>query len=196
MGLPNIDIIFKQKAVTAVKRSQRGVACIILKDSTQTAAGYDVFKFEADITTDKYSAANIEILKRCFYIAVNKLYVVHVPENTSDFSTIKPILDKIKYNYVCTTIADLQDELVSYNRSRNQTSKGKKYIVVAHDVAVADDKFIIRTKNPTAIDATTGKTVPMTDYLPRITSLLANLPMNRSATYIVARLSRPKSINF
>ena len=34
MGLPIIDISFKQLAQSAVKRSQRGIVALILKDTT------------------------------------------------------------------------------------------------------------------------------------------------------------------
>ena len=33
IGLPNIDIVFTQKAVTAVQRSERGVLAVIMQDS-------------------------------------------------------------------------------------------------------------------------------------------------------------------
>ena len=35
MGLPSILILFKQKAITAVKRSQQGIVGIILRDETK-----------------------------------------------------------------------------------------------------------------------------------------------------------------
>lgn len=34
MGLPTIEVIFKQLAVSAIKRSERGVAAIIIRDDT------------------------------------------------------------------------------------------------------------------------------------------------------------------
>ncbi len=36
IDLPDISIIFTQKAVTAVQRSERGVLCVIVKDPQQT----------------------------------------------------------------------------------------------------------------------------------------------------------------
>ena len=68
MGQPVIDIIFIQKAITAIKRSQRGVTLVILKDDTRTEAGIDLFKYEADITKEKYSDANIEYFKTLFFM--------------------------------------------------------------------------------------------------------------------------------
>ncbi len=132
MGQPVIDIIFIQKAITAIKRSQRGVTLVILKDDTRPEAGIDLFKYEADITKEKYSEENIEILKRCFYVDVFKLRVVHVPSTTEEF---------------------------------------------------ADDMHLINVKNNSVYGIDEKRNVPMAEYLPRLTSLLANLPMNRSCTF-------------
>lgn len=34
MGLPTIEVVFKQLAVSAIKRSERGIAAIIIRDNT------------------------------------------------------------------------------------------------------------------------------------------------------------------
>lgn len=34
MGLPTIEVVFKQLAVSAIKRSERGIAAIIIRDDT------------------------------------------------------------------------------------------------------------------------------------------------------------------
>lgn len=34
MGLPTIEVTFKQLAVSAIKRSERGIAAIIIRDDT------------------------------------------------------------------------------------------------------------------------------------------------------------------
>lgn len=153
IGLPNIDIVFLQKAVSAVLRSERGTALIIVKDDKQKDLGYDIFKFEADITDKKYNEDTIKLLRRCFYVNVNKVVVLHVPTKTTAFADIKQVIDRIKYNWACTT--------------------------------VADDKHVVNMKGQYVheADADAGTNVKMTDYLPRITSILANLPMNRSITY-------------
>lgn len=183
MGQPVIEIIFIQKAVTAIKRSQRGVTLVILKDDTQKEAGVDLFKYEADITKDKYSEENIEILKRCFYNDVFKLRVVHVPTSTTEFADVKKLIDKQKFNYICTTIEEFQKDLASYIKSRNKQSKGRKYKAVLHNVTVADDKHLINVRNDSVHGIDEKRDIKMNEYLPRITSVLANLPMNRSCTF-------------
>ena len=172
IGLPNIDIIFIQKAVSAIERSQRGTAVVILKDDTQATAGYDIFKYEADITTKKYSKENVALLKRCFYVAVNKVVVIHVPTKTTDFLEVKEVLARIKYNWACTNVQEWQSELTSYTLSRNVISKGRKVKCLVANVTVADDKHIVNVKGDWVheADAPADVTVKTVDYLPRIVS--------------------------
>ena len=195
MGLPQIDIIFIQKAVTAIKRSKRGVTVVILEDGTQEKAGVDIFKFSRDITNKKYTNENVEILKRCFLVEVNKLYVLHVPTGTT-WEDISKMLDKVKYNYACTTKEEWQAELVSYTLQRNKQSKGKKYVAFVYNVTVADNRNIINVKNQSVTMADNDKVVPMVQYLPRLTSIIANLPMNRSCTYYVLEDLKEADVSF
>ena len=59
MGLPIIDISFKQLAKTAVTRSQRGIVALLLKDTTK--ASLTVFD-EGDIPTS-LTEANQSLIK-------------------------------------------------------------------------------------------------------------------------------------
>ena len=45
MGLPEILIEFKQKAETAVRRSENGIVAVILADDTKTGAGYEMILY-------------------------------------------------------------------------------------------------------------------------------------------------------
>jgi len=182
MGQPSIDITFIQKAVTAITRSERGVACVVVYDDTQPTAGYYTYKYATDVPSDRYTAENRAAIARCWLCAVNKVIVVNVPTE-AEFSAVTAILETIKYNYVCVVNDSVQQELVSYLVSKNANSHGKKYIGVVTGVTTADSKYIINVKNASVHDVDTDADVPMVQYLPRLTSVLANLPMNRSITY-------------
>ena len=197
MGLPDIDIIFKQKAVTAIRRSQRGIACVIVRDNTPGDTGYETYKYEKDIPQNRYSDTVLKAIKRCFLVAVNKVVVVHIPEVTTaegdeeeeqqatgvNFSAALDILDGLNYHYVCTTDANGQQELANYIISKNRSSKGRKYVAVTYNAAVADSKYIVNVKNAWVHVNGDSQNTEMEMYLPRLTSILANLPMNRSCTY-------------
>lgn len=184
LDLPDINIIFTQKAVTAVQRSERGVLCVIVKDTQQeTGIKKFVYKRLADITTTDYTIANYDALKRAFDVAVNKVYVLRCSD-ASELSDIVKELDKIKFNYVCTNVKALQQDLANQIVQYNQDNQGHKCVCVASELTTADSKYVINLKG-TGGTLKDGTTVKAEDYLIRIASTLCNLPMNRSLTYYV-----------
>ena len=59
IGLPQIDITFNQKSNTAIQRSERGVACIIvLDDSLGDSVTVKTYKYATDIKTTDYTEEN------------------------------------------------------------------------------------------------------------------------------------------
>lgn len=184
LDLPNIDIIFQQKAVTAVQRSERGVLCVIMKDKQQTTGIKKfVYKRLADITKTDFETANYDALKRAFDVAVNKVYVLRCSE-ASELTDIVKELDKIKFNYVCTNVETLQEDLANQVVQYNRDNQGHKCVAVVSNPTQADSKYIVQLKG-TGGTLKDGTTVKAEDYIIRIASTLCNLPMNRSLTYYV-----------
>lgn len=184
LDLPNIDIIFTQKAVTAVQRSERGVLCVIVKDTKQeTGITKFVYRRLADIKEADYDAANLAALKRAFDVAVNKVYVLRCNSDAVLADIVKE-LDKIKFNYVCTNVKALQQELANQVVQYNKDNQGHKCVAVVSEATQADSKYVINLKG-TGGTLKDGTAVKAEDYLIRIASTLCNLPMNRTLTYYV-----------
>lgn len=187
IDLPDINIIFTQKAVTAVQRSERGVLCVIMRDEQQTTGIKKfVYKRGSDVVKTDYTEANYTALMRAFDVAVNKVYVLRCEEDTSlvSITDIAKELDKIKFNYVCTNAKDLQDKLVTDVIQRNADNQGHKCCCVVTNPTQADSKYVIKLKGEKGILKSGGE-VKAEDYVIRIASTLCNLPMNRSLTYYV-----------
>ena len=66
IGLPKVDVIFKGLANTAVVRSGRGIACLIIKDNT----GMDTLELSK---AKKETLVNEEELKAKSVITENKI---------------------------------------------------------------------------------------------------------------------------
>lgn len=181
IGLPVIDIVFQQKAVSAIDRSERGIACVIIQDDTAVES-VELYRYLSDIPSDRYDSENYDAIKKCFLTEVNRVYVVAVGL-TGDLNTAINLIEGLRYNYVCTTVEAWQQDLVSFVINKNAKSNGKKYVGVVCDATVADSQYIINVKNSTVHDATSGATLSTAQYLPRLCALLANLPMDRSCTY-------------
>ena len=163
MGQPSIDITFIQKAVTAIQRSERGVACVVVLDDSKATAGHATYKYAADVPSDGFTAANLAAIRRCWLCNVNKVIVVWVPTD-AEFADVQAILETLSYNYVCVCDDSMQQDLASYLVTKNANSPGKKYIGVVTGVTTADSKYIINVKNATVHDVDTNTTIDMAMY--------------------------------
>lgn len=182
IGLPDIDITFSQKAITAISRSERGVLLILCVDTTAKELRTRTYRYENEIVAEEYTAENLAAIKRAFLVPVNKVHVIAAPTAT-DMSAFAPAMEGLKYNYVCVIKDDIQQELVNYVITKNKQSKGRKYVAVVANATTADSKYVVNVKNAKVHDIDTDADVAMVQYLPRLASILANLPMNRSCTY-------------
>lgn len=184
VGLPNIDIVFKQKAVTAVLRSERGILAILVADEKQTE-GVKRFTYKrgADVSDKDYSAENYTAIKRAFDVAVNKVHVFRYA-STVELKDVFKEVEKVRINYICTNVKANQQELANYARQYNNDNQGHKIVCVVANVETADSKYIINLKG-TGGTLKDDKAVTAEDYVIRIASTLCNLPMNRSLTYYV-----------
>lgn len=184
VGLPNIDIVFKQKAVTAVLRSERGILAILVADEKQTE-GVKRFTYKrgADVSDKDYSAENYTAIKRAFDVAVNKVHVFRYA-STVELTDVFKEVEKVRINYICTNVKANQQELANYARQYNTDNQGHKIVCVVANIETADYKYIINLKG-TGGTLKDDKTVTAEDYVIRIASTLCNLPMNRSLTYYV-----------
>lgn len=184
VGLPNIDIVFKQKAVTAVLRSERGILAILVADEKQTE-GVKRFTYKrgADVSDKDYSAENYTAIKRAFDVAVNKVHVFRYA-STVELKDVFKEVEKVRINYICTNVKANQQELANYARQYNNDNQGHKIVCVVANIETADSKYIINLKG-TGGTLKDDKAVTAEDYVIRIASTLCNLPMNRSLTYYV-----------
>lgn len=183
-GLPNIDIVFKQKAVTAILRSERGILAVLVQDDKQTeGVARFTYKRGTDVNQTDYSTANYTAIKRAFDVAVNKVHVFRYA-STAKLNDVFKEVEKVRINYICTNVKANQQELAKYVRQYNTTNKGHKIVCVVANIDTADNKCVINLKG-TGGTLKDDTTVKAEDYVIRIASTLANLPMNRSLTYYV-----------
>ncbi|MGE5627828.1 MAG: phage tail sheath subtilisin-like domain-containing protein [Solirubrobacterales bacterium] len=110
MGMQSVVITLKALAISSSTRSERGVVCIILNDTTVT--GVHTYTRLKNVV-ESYSAANLAIIKRCFNkYGVKTLKVACYnsaatePETIADALTI---LDGVKFNYLAAPTAETAD---------------------------------------------------------------------------------------
>ena len=182
LGMPSIEVTFKQLAATAVRRSSRGVLALVVRDDTADTPEIASFTTYLDIKEDAYTKENMAMIKRAFTGQPAKVIIVkQAVDGTTE--ALKTALDSILFNWLtmATSSESDQEAIVAYTQNRNKTRKGKKVKALVYNVATADDIQIVRFTTEKAVMDETE--VAGWKLLARIAGVLAGLPMTRSATY-------------
>ena len=210
IGLPKVDVIFKGLANTAVVRSGRGIACLIIKDNTgmdtlelskakkETLVNEEELKAKSVITENKilkqykgftevesadYTEENYKIIEDVFLTEINKLYVIKIP-NDKTFDDIKPFIKKdINWIAYIGETREEQKKLADFVKLENKSrSKRLKAICYNLQEAEADDMHIVNFVNASVIKAD-GKSLVGYKYLGRLLGVLTGCRMDMSVTY-------------
>ena len=204
-GLPGVQIDFKTKGTTAIKRSARGIVAIILHDGATDVMTHYKIDEVTDVPTT-LTEDNQALIRMCLKGTPLRIQLYTIPETpksaaegatqttvTNTQATVLPILHNVKWNYICapTATGTEQDDLVSWVKSE-RTNKRKTFkAVVANQKA--DHEGIINfctedIKVETSTD-TSGNPVytvyTALQYTARIAGILAGLALDRSATYFL-----------
>lgn len=185
MGLPVIDISFKQLAKSSVARSQRGIVALILKDTTKTSL--TVFD-EGDIPSN-LSEANKNLIKDVLKGSPNKIEV-YVLGSEGQISEALTYFEGVEFNLMCMPSAESGDiaAIKTFIKKMNEVVKYKCDAILANEEA--DSEAII---NYTADDIVVGgKSVTTANHTARIAGLIEGTPLHQSVTF--ATLSDVDSI--
>ncbi|MBQ6630507.1 MAG: phage tail sheath subtilisin-like domain-containing protein [Romboutsia sp.] len=185
MGLPVIDINFKQLAKTAIIRSQRGIVALILKDTTK--ASLTVFD-EGDIPTS-LTEANQGLIKDVLKGSPNKieLFVLGADNEISEALTY---FEGVEFNLMCMPQSESSDvtAIKAFIKKMNDIVKYKCDAILANEKA--DSEAII---NYTAKDiVVNGEVVTTANHTARMAGLIEGTQLHQSITF--ATLSDVDSI--
>lgn len=183
-GLPQINISFEEKAASLIKRSQKGIVALILKDDS------------AGLTQDSYSYSSIDqidtgwtdenkkLLTFCFMGTPKKIYVEKI--ETSGNSLLADCLQRLgnrRWNYLAFPSGSAQDmtTIMTWIKTKRNTDK-KTYKFVGGGI-VADDMGIINFESDNVlVDTVKYSKIKWTS---RLAGLFAGMPIDRSSTYQV-----------
>ena len=210
IGLPNVQVIFKGLANTAVVRSSRGVACLILKDNTglevlasktkkEKSTEEDIkvmsvieqdkivkeYKGFTEVESAEYTTENYKIIEDVFLTDIAKLFVIKIP-NEKTFDDIKPFINReINWIAYIGETADEQKKLADFVKLENKTrTKRLKAICYNLQEAEADDMHIVNFVNESVTKAD-GTSLIGYKYLGRLLGVLAGCGMDMSVTYTI-----------
>ncbi|MGD6845233.1 phage tail sheath C-terminal domain-containing protein [Bacillus infantis] len=182
MGLPEINIEFKGKAVSAILRSAMGIVSLILRDDTSTFDSKE-YKDIEEIKGNDWSPENTDFIKLVMKGTPKKVICERVGTEATDFNAALARLGSKKWNYLAipeilsTEVPDIETWIKAKRENEKKTFKA----VLPN--AEADHEGII---NFATDDIQVGaRTYTTEEYCARIAGVLAGLPFTRSSTYFV-----------
>ena len=184
MGMPSINITFRESAST-VKTRKRGIVGLILKD-TVPAKNPVVVSTEADIDAlTNISADNIKQLKLAILgadTAPKKVVAFFVATAATDYATALSYFESNQVNYLAIPTVETDEKADSIKTwIAAQRAEGIYTKVVMPNVA-ADDMAVENYATPSVTDSE-GKTYTAEQFCARIAGILASTPLTGSCTF-------------
>jgi len=184
MGLPSIAIAFKEKGITAIKRSQRGIDVLILKeeDPTKFKSPYTIYT-TTDIpsTLSDFNKEQIELALMGYQISPKKVLVYIESKTAENYNDVLVALENQRWDYLAIPeIKDSETQTIATWIKGMRTTKDKKVKAVLPNIK-ADSEGIINFTN--SIIKTKAKTFTTAEYCSRIAGLIAGTPMTIACTF-------------
>lgn len=189
MGIPELIIEFRKKALDFRFRSEKGVMALILKETTPASKAKTLtFTDFKEVKEDDFTADNYNFIKLAFMGNPTKVIVETVDdfnqaEMTKDLTQALKNLELKIFSYLA--IPELPEEKGTDIETwiTTQRKAGKAFKAVLNGVTANNEKGLI---NFASEGIQVGeKTYTGLQYTPRIAGILAGLPSTQSCTYYV-----------
>ena len=184
MGLPSVIVAFKEKGITAIKRSQRGIVAMILKeaDTSKYESYYNIYT-TTDIPEDlsEFNKEQIELALIGYQTAPKKVIVIVQDKTEENYNQSLLKIENLRFDYL--VIPEIKEA------EGTQIATWVKGLRTTKDIAVkailpnesADFEGVINFTNKTI--KTKVKEYTTAEYCSRIAGLIAGTPMTISCTY-------------
>ncbi|UWG96400.1 phage tail sheath subtilisin-like domain-containing protein [Dehalobacter sp. DCM] len=183
MPLPKINILFQEAASTAIKRGERGIVALILKDSVHNGA--HVYETLSDIPSD-LSTANKKQIELAFMGGENpplQLLVYILPTAASSYTSAQTYLEGSVWNYLAVPGISSADAttIATWVKGLRDTLNLSVKAVLPNTAADHEGVINFATDNIVA----GGTTYTTANYSSRIAGILAGNPLSISSTFQV-----------
>lgn len=182
MGMPSIDIGFTEKAITVVKRGERGIVALILRDTV----GVHQTPFEVLTITDipewitEGNKKQIN-LASMGYVNAPKKIIVYVIGEEDEYTEGLKYLETARFDYLAIPTVETDgkcSEIATWIKTQRVNGKRCKAVLPNY---TGDSEGIINYATEKAIEGDTEYTTEQ--YCSRIAGLIAGTPLTIACTY-------------
>lgn len=182
MGMPSVSITFTELAATAIKRGDRGIIAMILKDTVpETNPVVCMSNEDVPSTLSEDNQEQIKLALMGYVNAPKKVVAYVLAEGAADYTDALDYLKTEKFDYlVVPTVATdgKTTDIVSYVKAQRESNKLIKAVLPN---TAGDNEGII---NYATESVTAGDTTYTTEqYCSRIAGIIAGTPLSIACTY-------------
>ena len=165
--LPKIEVTFKQLAASFVRRSERGIAVLILRDATE-GSGESFFRFgdATQVPENEFTAANQQYIKDALSFGPLRVSVVKVGAEGTLAQALAILVQKEQNGWitVCDGTSSDWTDLVSWIKAREKEEKSWK--AVCYDTTSPDCMHVVNFVNKTVLCGRPGSGGGRQNYTP------------------------------
>lgn len=184
IGLPSINVAFKEVASTVIQRGNTGILAIILKDTTQTSGIYEVYeKFDIPKELSEQNKKYVELGLLGNITSPKKIVVYVIDGTTVTLDKALEVLQTVEFNYLCMPQAQAEDN-----------TKIKDFIELMRDSVKFKVKSVLTEGNATegtivGDSSCTHELGELTkaEYCVAYASMCCGTPLSQSITYAVPK---------
>ena len=179
---PKFNVTFKEEAVLAIQRQERGTVVLILNDDTNADLDKVTYRGLGDVLKADYTAENYNRLTLAFLGNPSKVVVIKAETNWADTQKKLAFYD----NYTLCYPEAIEEDFTAISNYMKQIREKNNYAKAVLGKATSPDASYIINFTTDNIQAKVNgelKTFTAGDYTARVAGALSGLAPSRSLTY-------------
>ena len=176
MKMPSINVVFKEKGISAIERSERGIVLMILKEETLPSVT-EVNLYTADDIPKELSDSNreqLELALRGYVNSPKKVIAEIISSEAEDYTDILKVIENKRFDYlVIPDIGTSHIDTIAIWVKGMRTNKDKMIKAVLPD-CTADTEGVINFVNKTIRTKSKTYTTAQDHYLGKYANSYAN----------------------
>lgn len=182
---PYMEVTFRQRAVSFMERSERGIAALIIRDDTD-ATVYKEYRNNTEALADKakYTEANLRAIKDVFISAPYKLAVVRILDGKGIEDALKAIADNLDTCRIGVADGTAEDTATVASWIKSMEKEGRTYKALLYNASAPDSMHIENFTTATVTYADDRGQKAGSAYIPSLLGMLAAANVSRSVTYM------------
>ena len=180
LGLPSVNIVFKQEGTTAIQRGDRGIVALVLRDTKALGKHtvYDISDCPSELSEDNKRYI-LDALKGNTNAPLKiELFVLNAEE---EISKALNHFEDTQFDYICSPVftSEENEEVSTWVKALRDNEGVMVKAVLANEKA--DHEGIINFTTDNVV--TKNKTYSTVEFTPRIAGLVAGTSLRIATTY-------------